>query len=52
MSASASTTFNSELIGDNMATDSDNKNPDIDFRAIVQKCIDGVENNCDIEDVP
>jgi hypothetical protein len=51
-SASASTTLNSESIGDNMDTDSDDENPDIGFRAVAQNCIDGVENDCDTEDVP
>ena len=37
-----------------MDTDSDDENPDMDFRAVAQKCIyiDGVENDCDIEDAP
>ena len=51
-SASASTTLNSESMGNDMDTDSDDENLDMDFRAVAQKCIDDVENDCDIEDVP
>jgi hypothetical protein len=51
-SASASTTLNLESTGNDMDADSDDENSDMDFRAVVQKCIDGVENDCDTEDVP